>query len=69
MAHFSIRQSRVRIPLTRLNATLRINVPLEFKRRHGLTEEDQVEWIEDETGVHLKFLRTSKAEEVAVEAA
>ena len=61
--------TRIRIPLRRLNDTLRIGLPLEFKRRHGLTEDDQVVWIEDETGVHLKFVRISEREVVVGAAA
>jgi hypothetical protein len=61
--------TRVRIPLRKLNDTVRIGVPLEFKRRHNLTEEDQVVWVEDETGVHLKFLKIDGEHQVVVGAA
>ena len=50
--------SHTYIPLRRINDTLRISVPIEFKRRYDLKEGDQVMWIEDENGVRLRFAKT-----------
>jgi bifunctional DNA-binding transcriptional regulator/antitoxin component of YhaV-PrlF toxin-antitoxin module len=46
------------IVLRKLNTTLRIQIPHEFKRRLGLSEGDTVVWEEEADGsVKLKFVR------------
>jgi bifunctional DNA-binding transcriptional regulator/antitoxin component of YhaV-PrlF toxin-antitoxin module len=49
------------ITLRKLNSTLRIQVPHEFKRRFGLNEGDEVVWEEEANGdVRLKFKRRAE---------
>jgi bifunctional DNA-binding transcriptional regulator/antitoxin component of YhaV-PrlF toxin-antitoxin module len=54
------------IVLRKLNDTLRVQVPHEFKRRLGLREGDTVVWQEEADGsVRLKFERkAAELEEV-----
>jgi hypothetical protein len=57
----------IRIPLRRVNNTLRIAVPINFKRKHGLTDRDEVEWTEGPDRITLRFLKVTKTEVVVVE--
>jgi bifunctional DNA-binding transcriptional regulator/antitoxin component of YhaV-PrlF toxin-antitoxin module len=54
------------IPLRRINDTLRINMPIAFKRRYDLKDGDQVVWIEDENGVRLRFVRMAEAPAISM---
>ena len=45
------------LTLRRVNSTLRMSIPSEFVKERGLRHGDQVFWVEDETGVHLRFIR------------
>jgi hypothetical protein len=51
--------------LRRIKTTLRISIPFQFARKHGLTEGDQCIWQETEDGVRLRFI---KLEDVAAAA-
>ena len=53
------------IILRRINNTLRISLPLEFVRKHGLKEGDHAMWIEEKGGVKLKFAKLAVFEKMA----
>jgi hypothetical protein len=59
---------RIRIPLRRVNDTLRVAIPLAFKRLHDLHEGDEAVWIEEDNSVRLEFVRVTvnKTEELVV---
>jgi hypothetical protein len=38
---------------------------MEFKRRCGLTDQDEAEWTEGPDGVTLRFLRVTKTEVIS----
>jgi hypothetical protein len=54
----------MRIPLRRLNNTLRIGLPTDYVNKNGLEEGDVAIWIEDELGIRLKFVRVADAPEI-----
>jgi hypothetical protein len=52
--------------LRKINTTLRISLPHQFIKEHGLSEGDHVVWIPNENGdVTLKFVRLNTIEELA----
>jgi hypothetical protein len=60
-----MQSNRARIPLRRVNNdTLRVAIPLEFPRLHGLREGDLAVWIEEEGCVKLKFMKLAELEQV-----
>ena len=60
-----MQSNRARIPLRRVNNdTLRVAIPLEFSRLHGLREGDLAVWIEEEGRVKLKFMKLAELEQV-----
>ncbi len=46
-----------RITLRRINGTLRVSVPPEYKKQHNLKVGDVAIWTEDANGVHLRFVK------------
>jgi hypothetical protein len=61
-----MQQNRARIPLRRINSTLRITVPIEFVRRNEFRDGDYVLWTEEDDGcVKLKFYKIDALEELA----
>ena len=47
----------VRVPLRKLNETLRIAVPRDFVHEMGLRAGDYVDWVREHDNVRLKFVK------------